>query len=87
MIPEDIYLEAKKIITEYTKEQLQKHKVSGSVSILIERGQCKYCQSWKSYSDNTMKCAFYGSMPRTTDGDKWCEIDNIQSFGFELKTD
>lgn len=48
-----------------------------------KRGQCGDCKHWKKYSDNTMKCAFYGSMPRTSDKDKWCDIDNIKKFGFE----
>lgn len=58
---------------------------SDSLSVLIERGQCKNCKHWNKYSDGSMKCAFYRSMPKTSDGDKWCDIDNINTFGFESK--
>lgn len=72
---------------EATRQVLDLFAVSGSLSILMERGQCKFCKHWSKYSDGKMKCAFYGSMPRTSDGDKWCDIDIIKKFGFEFKTD
>ena len=54
--------------------------------ILMKRGQCKNCKHWSSYSDGLMKCSFYGSQPRTTEGEQWCNVDNIKKFGFELIT-
>lgn len=50
-------------------------------------GQCKDCKHWTKYSDSSMKCAFYGSMPRTSNGEKWCDIDNGNKFGFEKTMD
>lgn len=55
--------------------------------VKIETGQCKNCKHWSKYSDGSMKCAFYDSMPRTSDGEKWCDIDNIRNFGFEFKNE
>lgn len=56
-----------------------------SKPITLERGQCGICKHWHKYSDDSMKCSFYGSMPRTSIAEKYCDIDNTISFGFEIK--
>lgn len=74
------------VITQMHRKDSRGKSIDILKHIVIERGQCKHCKHWKKYSDGTMRCAFYASIPRITDGDMWCDIDNIKKFGYEVAT-
>ena len=89
--PDDCALFAERIVLDWVKSLIEQEEVKGlnppefKKIATMERGQCGNCKHWAKYSDQTMKCSFYGSMPRTSKADKWCDMDCRTKFGFELK--
>jgi hypothetical protein len=80
------------ILESYYHKEIDLLEVRKQFLTLIEenyvskgRGKCGDCKHFNQYTDYTMKCSFYGSMPRGVNDYELCIVDNGDKYGFESK--